>query len=59
MVDDQNTDVLTGGDKPHQAMRIKSIKIQNYRSYQEAELDCASFNILVRQPNQSNQDAKE
>lgn len=51
MADDQNTDVLTGGDNPHHAMRIKSIKIKNFRSYQEAELDCSSFNILVGRNN--------
>ena len=33
------------------AMQIKSIKIKNFRSYQEVELNCSSFNILVGRNN--------
>ena len=45
--DTSNNEPDTSGS----AMRIKSIKIKNFRSYEEAELDCTNFNILVGRNN--------
>lgn len=38
-------------EKIGSAMRIKSIRIKNFKSYADAELNCSSFNILVGRNN--------
>lgn len=38
-------------EKSPSAMRIKSIRIKNFRSYGEASLECSPFNILVGRNN--------
>ena len=36
---------------PPSAMRIESIRIKNFRSYEDTKLDCSPFNILVGRNN--------